>query len=206
MTRRGSVGLAVVLAAAVSACSQPGGLETVRAYNEAVSLAYRTGDTSGLSDVAMPREVERVARRIALKKRDGLVLESSLEEIRELSTQRVSAGGLVVESQERWRYYDRPLLPGKSAGPTVVALTTLRYELQRAGDGWRVIKVRTLTNEYLQPAGYAPPNVPHGRTAEVDPDAARKVFSGPAGASPVDLPHGHVLPPNDSSGGEAQTP
>jgi len=158
-------GLVVFVLVFVSAC---GGVEdeagrALRAYNEALVLAYRTSDPAVLAEVATERELRKVRVLIDLKKASRLVLESTLEELEVTSAEPCGTDCLVAETRERWRYYDRPLDPGKPPGVVFVVDTALRYELIRQDGAWKMDKGRTLTSTYLEPPGYRPEeHRPHG--------------------------------------------
>jgi hypothetical protein len=149
----------------VSSC---GGIEAeadgaLRAYNEALVLAYRTSDPTVLADVASERELQKVWVLIDLKKSNRLVLESTLEALEVTAAESCGTGCMVARTRERWRYYDRPLDPGRPPGTVFVVDTTLRYELVRREGRWEVAKGETLTNDYLEPPGYRPEeHRPHG--------------------------------------------
>lgn len=134
----------------------------VRDYNAASILAYRTGDLSKLKPVTGDEELRRIETLLDLKRGAGLVLESSLLSWEALSAEATGPDGYVIETDERWRYFDRALTPGQSPGPRFVADMRMRYELARAGKGWRVLKVRTITNQVLEPAGHRLAHNVHG--------------------------------------------
>jgi hypothetical protein len=92
---------------------------------------------------------------VDLKSASKLVLESELQSLEVTKVERPSPEAMVVETRERWRYHDRPLEPGRPAGPLFVADMVLSYELERAKvGGWRVSRGRTLSTEYLEPKGF----------------------------------------------------
>lgn len=137
--------------------------DAVRDYNEAIIVAHRTGDVSSLKPVAGDEEVRRIETLLDLKSAAGLVLESSLLLWEVLSTEATGPDGFVIETKERWRYFDRARTPGQAPGPRFVADMHMRYEVERAGARWRVLKVRTITNEFLEPAGHRVAHDPHGK-------------------------------------------
>lgn len=155
--------LAVVLVACGACVGDARRAEsTVREYNEAIILAYRTGDLSRLNQVAGGEEVRKVRSLLEIKRAAGLVLESNLFSCELLSAEVSGPEGLTVETKERWRYFDRALTPGQSPGPRFLAAMHMRYELERAGDGWRVRMVRTISNQILEPAGQRLAHTTHG--------------------------------------------
>lgn len=138
--------------AALAACAPPERqvAKAVRDYDDALVVAYRTRDVSRLARVAAAKEAQRVQVLIDLKSSGRLVLESTLEAF---ETTRVqigpSADAAVVETKERWRYFDRHLRPGEPPGPTFVSAMAMRYALVREDGRWKVREVTTLSNEYL---------------------------------------------------------
>lgn len=121
--------------------------KSVRQYNDALIVAYRTGDLSPLRPVAHDGEIRKVEKLVDLKREAGLVLESTLVSFEVLSTKVAGKDGLVVVTKEQWRYHDRTLTPGKPLGARFVADMRMQYEMERAGKEWRVSKVRTIANE-----------------------------------------------------------
>jgi hypothetical protein len=137
----------------------------VRAYDEALTEAYRMNDASRLRDVAGEKEVGRVQVLIDLKRASGLVLESRIESLTVADVRSQGPDGLVVRTRERWRYHDRPTQPGRSPGPVFVAEMEMEWDLTRARGTWRVEKGRTLSSTYLEPKGFAPGARGRGREA-----------------------------------------
>jgi hypothetical protein len=138
--------------------------EAVRAYDEALVRAFRASDRQGMRGTATEKEANRVLVLIDLKIADRLVLESTLERLDLLSADRVGPDGYTVRTQERWRYHDRPLDPGRTTGPELVAEMKMEYEVAREGGRWLVAKARTLSSEYLEPPGFKP-GAPRGSAA-----------------------------------------
>ncbi len=152
MTQRRAAALALALAAACGS-ERREAERTVRAYDDASVLAYRTRDFGPLQAVATRGEWGRVVVLVDLKTAARLVLESTLELLEVTDARRADPGTMAVRTRERWRYHDRPLDPGKAQGPELVAEMTLEYQLVRDGDRWKVDRVRTLSSEYLEPKG-----------------------------------------------------
>jgi hypothetical protein len=98
----------------------------------------------------MADEVRRVRVLIDLKAASKLVLESSLESFRTTSVKMTGKDAAVVETKERWRYFDRHLTPGEKPGPTFVADMAMRYDLSREPGGFKVRSATTLSSDYLQ--------------------------------------------------------
>jgi hypothetical protein len=148
---------ALALAACLACASGRGEAEAaVRAYDEALAAAYRAGDVSLLAGAASAREQRKVAALVALKTAAGLVLESDLLRLEVTGAERAE-GEMVVTARERWRYFDRPVAPGKPAGPTFLVDMTLRYHFVREAGGWKMDRGETIASEVLEPAPPAPP-------------------------------------------------
>ena len=128
-------------------------LRIVRAYNDAVILAHQTGDISKLGDVAGEREARVVGVLVNTKRGAGLVLEATLERIEVQSSARTGPDSLLIDTTEKWRYYDRPLKPGSSPGQTIEAAMKVQYECERRVSIWKVMKVKVLENTFLSRQG-----------------------------------------------------
>lgn len=142
---------------AASACStdRREAERAVRAYDEAVIQAYRARDLSKLREVATEREWGKVQTLVDLKAAGRLVLESELESLAVTEVQGGSPDRMAARTRERWRYWDRPLDPGKPQGTVFVADMTLEYHLVRERGGpWKVDAVRALSNELVEPKGH----------------------------------------------------
>jgi hypothetical protein len=136
--------------------------QAVRAYDEALVRAFRSGDREGMRETATEREATRVRVLVVVKSADRLVLESTLERLDVVSAAPAGTDGFTVRTAERWRYHDRPLDPGRTAGPVFVAEMKLEYEVAREAGRWRVARVRTLASEYLEPPGFTSGTNPRG--------------------------------------------
>ncbi len=123
-------------------------LRIVRTYNDAVILAHRTGDISKLGDVAGERESRIVGVLVNTKRGAGLVLEATLERIEVLRSEKTGPDSRIIETNEQWRYYDRPLKPGSSPGQVIEADMKVQYECERTGNTWKVMKVKVLENKF----------------------------------------------------------
>jgi len=130
--------------------------EAVRAYDEALVAAFRASDPRGLAHRVTDRELRKATTLIDLKNGSGLVLESALESLEVLEASRPAPDRLLASTRERWRYFDRPLDPAASPGPTVVAVMDLDYELVREAGAWKVDRVRGKSTQYLEPKGFKP--------------------------------------------------
>jgi hypothetical protein len=148
MERRIFILIAALFTLSCFACtSADDPLKIVRAYNDAVILAYRTGDTSKLPNVAGEREAQVIGVLIATKRGAGLVLESTLERVEVVRAEKTGPHAQLIETKEQWKYYDRPLKPGGKPGQTIQAAMKLQYECERVKNVWKVMKVKAL--EYI---------------------------------------------------------
>jgi len=148
--------IAVVAALAACASERREAEQAVRAYNQAAILAYRTRDFAPLREVATEKEWGRVVVLVDLKTANGLVLEPELQSLEVTGASRPGPEQLKAATRERWRYWDRPLQPGKQPGPTFVADMTLEYDFVRERGKWKLASARTLSSEYLEPEGWKP--------------------------------------------------
>jgi hypothetical protein len=123
-------------------------LKIVRSYNDAIIMAHRTGDTTKLADVAGEREARLVGVLVTTKRGVGLVLEATLERLDVLSARRTGPDSRLIEATEHWRYYDRPLQPGRSPGQIIQAVMKVQYECERSGNAWKVMKVNVLEHTF----------------------------------------------------------
>lgn len=142
--------MCVALVPAAFACTRADDpLKIVRAYNDAVILAHRTGDTSRLAGVAGESEARIVSVLVATKRGSGLVLEATLEHLAVDRVQKTSAATMVIETNERWRYFDRPLQPGGNPAQPILAAMKVLYECERSAGAWKVMKVKVLEHVIL---------------------------------------------------------
>lgn len=140
---------ALATAAALAACSGAArdAERAVRAYDEALVAAFRTGDAARMAEVAGADEARRVTTLVAVKADARVVLESSLEAFEVVKVEVPSAGTARVEARERWRYFDRPLDPGAPAGAPIESAMTMQYDVAREGGRWKVQAVRTVASD-----------------------------------------------------------
>ncbi|WP_242344284.1 hypothetical protein [Anaeromyxobacter terrae] len=157
MTRLGACPAAALAAILAAAGCRPGGEggRAVRAYDDALIAAFRTGDHAPLAATAGEAEVRRVDALVDLKKAAGLVLESELTSFAVEHEERTGEETIRVRTRERWRYHDRALRPGVAAGPAFVADMVMAYDVARLSGTWKVVKAETVSNEFLEPRGYA---------------------------------------------------
>jgi hypothetical protein len=168
-TREARVRCAAALCAAcLLSCGDGLGAATraVRAYDDALVEAYRMNDASRMPNVATAKETNRAIVLLDLKRSNGIALESTLERIDVGRPERAGPDAAVVDTAERWRYFDRPLSPGRAPGQVFVAEMKMRYALVREDGAWKVDQVRTLSSEYLEPKGYRPGAEHQSRSGE----------------------------------------
>jgi hypothetical protein len=134
----------------------------VRNYDEALVVAFRTGDLAPLRKTAGEKEVRKVTALIDLKRASGLVLESSFEDFAVESVKITGTDGALVKTSETWTYHDRAAVPGKAPGDTFVAKMTMEYTMQHNGGTWRVTQARTLANDFLAPKEFRMQKIAQG--------------------------------------------
>jgi hypothetical protein len=137
----------------------------VRDYDEALILAFRTGDLASLRRNANEEEVNKVAALVDLKRAAGLVLEAEILSLDIESIEHIGPEGAVVHTTETWKYHDRAVAPGTAPGETFVSTMSMQYSMERHDGEWRVTQVRTVTNEFLEPKGFKLDKRAHGAEA-----------------------------------------
>lgn len=140
----------------------------VRAYDEGLVSAYRQRSVEPVKDLVTMKEMKKLIVLIDLKASNRVVLESSLEALAVRSVRLKDPGRLEVETEERWRYFDRPLDPGRPPGQVFVADMAMRYEFVRENGRWKMDQGRTLSCDFIEPKGFAPPP-PRSRGHERSP-------------------------------------
>lgn len=145
----------------------------VRAYNEALVVAYRTNDPRGLERVAGAHEVRKLTALIDLKRNGSLALESKVEALEILAVESSGPDELEVRTRERWRYWDRALKPGMPAGPVFVADLWMRWKLGREAGVWKILEGKTERSEYLEPKGFQPGDARKGEGAALIESTSR---------------------------------
>ncbi len=160
MRRNAALPLAVALFLVLCGCARwkasREAQAAVRAYNEALVVAYRTNDPRGMAEVAGPDEVRKLTALIDLKRNANLALESRLEELEILGIDTPDGNGVTVRTRERWRYWDRALKPGMPAGQVFVADMWMTWTLGREAGRLEVFRGKTERSEYLEPKGFRP--------------------------------------------------
>jgi hypothetical protein len=159
--------VAVVLAGSITTgCGsdlEAEGERAVRAYCEAVIVAYRTSDANVVQPVTTEKEWRKLFTLIDLKRAAGLVLESELESLVVAEVKRPIPGVMTVLATERWRYFDRPVDLGKAPGTEFVVEMDLMYSFVDEDGEWKMDLATTRRHEYIEPAGYRPSEHPtHG--------------------------------------------
>jgi hypothetical protein len=124
----------------------------VRAYNDAVIRAHRERDAALASDIVTARELRKIIAIVDLKRGAELVLEADVDRL-EVDAVEPLDDRRLVRTTERWRYRDRPLAPGASPGPLLVADMSMEYQLLKEDGRWKVNQVRTLSNQYYDETG-----------------------------------------------------
>ncbi len=152
--------LPVVLAALVTAgCGDDlhtKGERLVRAYCEALVVAYRTSDAGAVRPVTTEREWRKLFTLIDLKRADGLVLESKLESLMVTAVEQPGPGVMTVAATERWRYFDRPIKLGTPPGTEFVVEMDLMYSFVDEDGAWKMDQATTRRHEYIEPVDYHP--------------------------------------------------
>ncbi len=173
---------AVVSAAAlmtVMACSGLSDSEAeslVRAYNDRLIEAYRSGDYEIMEEVAGNEEAKKLFGLIGVKMDIGVTLDAQLLDIRFEGVERLGSS-VEILTDERWYYQDRRIGAGDVVGPQSIDHYVMRYVLREEAGRWVVSEVRF----------EEPPEV--GRADELEENLARQ---------------GHSLPDPDRDGDAAR--
>lgn len=122
--------------------------DLVRQYDRALVTAFRTADPSPLKGVASEREVAKVTHLIDVKRETNVTLDSTLVDFQVQGVDRKDKQ-VHVRTTERWRYVNRRIGSGEAVGTTTDERYTMRYDLMRDGEKWKVDET-----EFLQ----RPPN------------------------------------------------
>jgi hypothetical protein len=136
----------------------------VRAYNDKVIEAFRTGDARLVEGVAGPKEAKKLTGLIGVKLDQGLTLDAQLLELRVLKMERAD-DAVLVETAEEWYYRERRIGSGEQIGQDSRDHYRMRYVLRRLDQRWVVDEIQFA----------APPQV--GRTV-VPNHAAPDVLHG----------------------------
>jgi len=157
---QGRLAVAVVLAGSITTgCGsdpEAEGERAVRAYCEALIVAYRTSDANVMQPVTTEKEWRKLFTLIDLKRAAGLVLESELESLRVTSVEQPGPGVMTVAATERWRYFDRPMELGSPPGTEFVVEMDLMYSFVDEDGAWKMDQATTHRQEYIEPEGYLP--------------------------------------------------
>lgn len=157
MSRAWAIAAAHLALAACSGSDAKAAAGAVREYDDELVRAFRMSDASRMGGFATRKEADRVLVIVDLKASNKLVLESTLERFDVVSSSASADGkSATVETRERWRYFDRPIAPGRSPGPVIVSEMRMRYDLVRESKRWKVADVTTLENVFVEPKGGPP--------------------------------------------------
>lgn len=152
--------MAVVLAVSITVgCGtdlNDEGERAVRAYCDALIIAYRTSDANAVRPVATEKEWAKIVTLIDIKRAGGWVLESELESLTVTAVDKPSPGVMTVEATERWRYFDRPIELGIEPKTEFVVEMELAYAFVDEDGVWKMDQATTRRHEYIEPAGYRP--------------------------------------------------
>ena len=151
--------MAVLAGSVAAGCGdnlQSEGERAVRAYCEALVIAYRTSDADAVRPVTTEREWRKLFTLIDLKRAAGLVLESELESLTVTAVEQPGPGVLTVAATERWRYFDRPVELGRPPGTEFVVEMDLVYSFVDKDGVWKMDEATTRRHEYIEPDGYHP--------------------------------------------------
>ena len=132
------------------------GQRAVRAYCEALVVAYRTSDASAVQPVTTEKEWRKLFTLIDVKRAAGLVLESELESLTVTAVEKPGPGVMTVAATERWRYFDRPVELGTSPGTEFVVEMDLTYSFVDEDGVWKMDQATTRRHDYIEPEGYRP--------------------------------------------------
>lgn len=142
MIRPGLLGiLASSLLAGCGSLSDSGAEKLVRAYNEKLIEAYRTGDEKVVDALVGDEEAKKLVGLIGVKLDMGLTLEASLLELKPLGVARPGADEVHVLTEERWHYRDRKISTNETVGQESDDHYFMRYVLRRIEGRWRVARV-----------------------------------------------------------------
>lgn len=160
LRNRGWLAIVLVLAGSVTVgCGNDlhaEGQRAVRAYCEALVVAYRTSDASAVQPVTTEREWRKLFTLIDIKRAAGLVLESELESLTVTAVEQPGPGLMTVEATERWRYFDRPVELGTAPGTEFVVEMDLMYSFVDEDGAWKMDQATTRRHDYIEPEGYRP--------------------------------------------------
>jgi hypothetical protein len=150
----------------------------VRAYNDKVIEAFKTGDARLVEGVAGPKEAKKLTGLIGVKLDQGLTLDAQLLEFKVLKVE-PGEDQVVVETAEQWYYRERRIGSGEPVGQDSRDQYRMRYVLRQWDSRWVVDEIQFA----------APPQV--GRTVvpnQAAPDVFHGVRSLGPGSSPPEPP------------------
>jgi len=130
----------LALAACRGGPSDEAAVGQVRAYNQKVIEAFRTGDARVVEPVTGPTDGRRITGLIGVKLDAGLTLDARLLELKPVGVERRS-NEVVVVTEERWSYVHRRLGTGEEVGPYSNDHYFMRYHLRRQEGRWVVDEI-----------------------------------------------------------------
>ncbi|HEY3446470.1 MAG TPA: hypothetical protein VGK67_08895 [Myxococcales bacterium] len=132
----------LALAAAAPACSgwlsDADAQRLVRAYDDKLVEAYRTGDEKIVDPLVGEEEGKKLLGLIGVKLDMGLTLEATLKELKWLGVERPPSGEVHVLTEERWHYRDRKVGSGETVGQESDDHYFMRYALRKVEGRWVV--------------------------------------------------------------------
>ena len=127
----------------LSAChdlSDSGAERLVRAYNEKLIEAYRTGDERVVDGLVGDEEGKKLLGLIGVRLDIGITLDSQLLELQVAHIER-DADRVRLQTKEKWHYADRRIGSGEQVGEASDDSYELRYTLAQIDKKWVVEKV-----------------------------------------------------------------
>lgn len=157
---------ALALSSCSGALSDDAAQRLVRAYDEKLIEAYRTGDEKVVDPLVGEEEGRKLLGLIGVKLDMGLTLDATLLELKFLAVERPPSGEVHVLTEERWHYRDRKIGTGETVGEESDDQYALRYALRKVeGKRWVVGAVsfeRPPVVGRTSAPNRAPPAVFHG--------------------------------------------
>lgn len=156
----------------------------VRAYNDKVIEAFRTGDARLVEGVAGPKEAKKLTGLIGVKLDQGLTLDAQLLELRVLKVERAD-DAVLVETAEEWYYRERRVGSGQQIGQDSRDYYRMRYVLRPLDKRWVVDEIQFAAPPQVGRTAVpnqAAPDVLHGvRSLGAEPPRPEPPAPGPSG-------------------------
>jgi len=156
----------------------------VRAYNDKVIEAFRTGDARLVEAVAGPKEAKKLSGLIGVKLDQGLTLDAQLLELRVLKVERVK-DAVLVDTAEEWYYRERRIGSGQPVGQDSRDRYQMRYVLRPLDKRWVVDEIQFAAPPQVGRTvvpNQAAPDVLHGiRSLGAEPPPPGQPAPGPSG-------------------------